>query len=317
MECLPDVGEYVSECLQLAMLLEVSAYPKPGNVHRTADFGDTRYEHFLSSAVVVGGFFRKAAERGVLIGLGKLNPDRAEVGEIIRKAVGKISSWINSGNTVLGTLILLAPLAVAAGANLVKGKKISVKQLRQNLRLVVETTTPIDAINLYEAIQLAKPGGLGKAPELDVNDPYSKEKILKCKISLFEVFRIASSYDSIAAEWTNDYPITFDMGYPYFIKELKHARDFNTATVHVFLKILSEVPDTLIARKAGKEIAEKISLEAKEILSLGGLTTIEGRKRLFTFDDKLRKAGNMLNPGTTADLVSAVLAVGILEGYRP
>ena len=47
---LGDVADHVSRCLQLAILLEVSAYPKPGNVHRTADFQETDYEHFLASA---------------------------------------------------------------------------------------------------------------------------------------------------------------------------------------------------------------------------------------------------------------------------
>ena len=33
-------------CAQLAAALEVSGWPKPGNVHRTADFTDTRFEHY-------------------------------------------------------------------------------------------------------------------------------------------------------------------------------------------------------------------------------------------------------------------------------
>ncbi|WP_455363487.1 triphosphoribosyl-dephospho-CoA synthase, partial [[Eubacterium] cellulosolvens] len=37
----------IAAALQLAVLLEVSAYPKPGNVHRTRDFELTRFEHFL------------------------------------------------------------------------------------------------------------------------------------------------------------------------------------------------------------------------------------------------------------------------------
>ncbi len=317
MKCSSYIPEHVSECLQLAMLLEVSAYPKPGNVHRTADFSDTRYEHFLASAVVVGRFFRKAAERGVLIGLGELEPKKVELGKIIKDAVEKVSSWISGGNTILGTIILLSPLAVAAGTNLIKEEKFHIESLRQNLRLVVEATTPVDAVNLYEAVQLARPGGLGKVPELDVNDPSSKKEILERRISLFEIFRIASKYDSVAAEWINNYHITFDVGYPYFVKELKHTKDFNTATVHVYLKILSEVQDTLIARKLGKDKAEQVSLEAKNILELGGLGTLQGRERLIEFDCRLRKSGNKFNPGTTADLVSAVLAVSILDGHRP
>ncbi len=38
-----DAGEYIRRCATLAALLEVSASPKPGNVHRTRDHSDTRY----------------------------------------------------------------------------------------------------------------------------------------------------------------------------------------------------------------------------------------------------------------------------------
>jgi triphosphoribosyl-dephospho-CoA synthase len=40
----------------------------------------------------------------------------------------------------------------------------------------------------------------------------------------------------------------------------------------------------------------------------------EGRAALAGFDASLRRDGNALNPGTTADLVTAVLFVALLEG---
>jgi triphosphoribosyl-dephospho-CoA synthase len=39
-----------------------------------------------------------------------------------------------------------------------------------------------------------------------------------------------------------------------------------------------------------------------------------GRAALQAFDASLRRDGNALNPGTTADLVTAVLFVALLEG---
>ena len=93
--------------------------------------------------------------------------------------------------------------------------------------------------------------------------------------------------------------------------------DLNAAVVHTFLKILSEHPDTFIARKAGVEKAREVSSEAKEILKLGGLETSEGRKSIREFDCKLRESGNILNPGTSADLTAAALALCTLSGYRP
>jgi triphosphoribosyl-dephospho-CoA synthase len=100
------------------------------------------------------------------------------------------------------------------------------------------------------------------------------------------------------------------------MEQLK-SKPLNTAVVHTFLKILSERPDTFIARKAGKEKAKEVSSEAKSVLELGGLETEKGKKSLTEFDKKLRLSQNRCNPGTTADLTAAALALCTLSGYRP
>jgi triphosphoribosyl-dephospho-CoA synthase len=315
-ELIVDIAEHVSECLQLAILLEVSSYPKPGNVHRTADFKKTRYEHFLASAVAVTPHFKLAAERGIMASTGKVGLDQIHIGETIKSAVENIDAWQHGENTLLGTVILLSPIAAAAGMTFIEDS-FSIQKLREKLRLVVESTTPADAVAVYDAIEIAKPGGLGKAPKLDVTDPTSRQKILEEQITLFDVFKIASEYDSITYEWVNNYPITFDLGYPYFTQQLKETKDVNTATVHTFLKILAEVPDSLIARKVGLTKAKEVSAQARQVLETGGLTTHTGKNKLWKLDEKLRDSAHQLNPGTTADIVAAVLAVSLLNGYRP
>jgi triphosphoribosyl-dephospho-CoA synthase len=311
-----EIPEHVSKCLQLALLLEVSAYPKPGNVHRTADFKSTRYEHFLASAVALAPHFMGCAESGIAVHNATLRLEDVEVGKAIKEAVRDVALWQHGGNTVLGSTILLMPMAAAAGITFAEGK-FSVNSLRRQIKSVVESTTSDDAANLYEAIGTAKPGGLGKTPELDVTESSSTTRIKKDKISLFQVFEISAPWDSISSEWVNTYHITFDIGYPFLTCQLKETEDINIAIVNTFLKILSEVPDTLIARKAGKQKAEKVSFQAKEVLKKGGLTTQVGRKGLLEFDNQLRTTSHILNPGTTADITSAVLALAILNGYRP
>jgi len=311
-----EIPNHVSQCLQLATLLEVSAYPKPGNVHRTADFEETRYEHFLASTVAVAPHFAHAAQQGVLASAKKMSLSRVSLGKTIKDAVKDVASWQHGGNTLLGSIILLTPLSVAAGMTFAK-EKFSIAQLRKNLKSVVESTTPEDAVNLYDAIKIAQPGGLGKAPTLDVTDAASKRKILQEKVTLYQVFKISAPWDSISSEWVNNYHITFDIGYPFLAQQLKETRDINKATVHTFLKILSEVPDTLIARKAGKGKTKEVSNKAKKVLETGGLTTQKGKQRLQQLDLKLRDPMHKLNPGTTADLTSATLVLAILNGYRP
>lgn len=238
------------------------------------------------------------------------------VGNIMKMCVADINAWQHGGNTLLGTVILLSPMAVAAGMTLGR-ESFNLLSFRKNLKLIVESTTPEDAVNLYKAIEIAKPSGLGKAPDLDLNDPSSKKKILDEMVSLYEVFKIAEGYDTICSEWTNNYHITFDLALPSLQKRLQTTENPSTAIVQTFIEVLAEVPDTFIARKAGIEKAREISAKAKEIVKLGGGETSMGRKALNEFDHELRKSSNLLNPGTTADIIAAALAVCILNGYRP
>ena len=309
-----EKAKQISQCLELAMMLEVSAN-KPGNVTFATGFEGTRVEHFFASAVAASAWFEEAARRGIAVHDGKLGVGDISMGQIMRECAADINEWQKGGNTLLGTVMLFVPIAVAAGMTLTT-EKFDFSGLRKNLRLAVEATTAEDAVHLYEAIDIAKPSGLNESSAFDVNDPASKGRLLKENVSLFEVFKLSSGYDDICSEWIHNYTITFDLAYPYLAAQLERG-DLNMAVVHTFLKILSERPDTFIARKAGVEKAREVSLEAKKVLGLGGLKTSEGRKSLLAFDRKLREFGNRLNPGTTADLTAAALALCTLGGYRP
>lgn len=308
-----DIADHISNCLELAILYEVSGYPKPGNVHRTADFKETTFEHYLASSVAIAPSFRWAANQGIRVSEREINASEIGVGTAIKYSVERMLESQSGGNTLLGAIIILIPIAAAAG--MINGC-FSLTKLRKNIKVVVESTTPQDAVAVYDAIAAVNPGGLKKTKKLDVTDPNSKKEILDKNITLLDTFKIAASYDSITSEWVNNYPITFDLGYPYFVKQLKEG-NINIATVHTFLKILSEVPDTFISRKVGQTIAESISAEAKEVLDAGGLTSSLGRNLLLKLDSRLRDSEHNLSPGTTADITEAVLALNNLNGYKP
>ena len=310
-------AKHISKCLELAILFEVSA-DKPGNVNLVVGFEGTRHEHFLSSAVAAAPSFELAAERGIAFSKGEIKVSDVGVGRIIKDCVANVNAWQRGGNTLVGTVILLAPIAVAAGIAPTRDEHVfEIPKLRENLRLVVESTTSEDAVNVYEAINIAKPSGLGKAPELDINDSNSVNRIVKENISLYQVFKIASQYDRVCSEWIGNYPLTFDFAYPRLMEQIKDTGDLNVAIIHTFLKVLAEYPDTFIARKIGIEKAREVSLMAKKVLELGGLETSKGKESLREFDLKLRCSSNLLNPGTTADIIAAALALCILGGYRP
>jgi triphosphoribosyl-dephospho-CoA synthase len=299
----------------MAILFEVSAN-KPGNVNFVVGFEGTRVEHFLASAVAAAPSFEEAARRGVLVEDGKLPLNNVGIGQLIKNCVADIDAWQTGGNTLLGTIILFVPIAVAAGITRLKGDGFGLAELRRNIKLAVEATTAEDAVNLYEAIEIAKPSGLNGAPDLDVKASDSKKRIVKGNVSLFDVFRIAAEYDDVCYEWVNNYPITFDMAYPELTEQLK-TKNLTTAILQTFLKVLAERPDTFISRKIGVAKALEVSKLAKQTLLLGGMETQEGKTSISKFDRKLRNFGNNYNPGTTADIIAAAIALSTLSGYRP
>ncbi|HEX7483210.1 MAG TPA: triphosphoribosyl-dephospho-CoA synthase, partial [Candidatus Bathyarchaeia archaeon] len=303
-----EKAQHISKCLQLAIMLEVSVQ-KPGNVSFTSSFEKTRVEHFLASSIAAGPTFQEAAYLGTSVAEKRLEVGKVGLGELIKDCTADVNAWQKGGNTILGTVMLFVPIAVAAGITPMKeGYVLDFSKLRKNIDLVVKSTTAWDSVYLYEAVDIANPSGLGGAPDLDVTNPASKERLLKENVGLFEVFKIASGYDDICYEWVNNYSITFDLAYPYLMKQLE-SKSLNTAVVHTFLKILSERPDTFIARKVGKEKALEVSLDAMKVMELGGLETAKGKKSIIELDKKLRSKGNLCNPGTTADLTAVALAL--------
>jgi triphosphoribosyl-dephospho-CoA synthase len=224
--------------------------------------------------------------------------------------------WQHGGNTLLGSILLLVPISMAAGY--VWSQPFpAIGKLRDVILKVTHSTTSEDAAYVYDAIRMSHAGGLGMVERLDVTEKKSRDEIIKSNISLLEIFQLSSTYDSISSEWIHNFKITFEIGYPYFVSQINSTGNCNTATVNTYLKILSTIPDTLIARKAGMPKAKELSDRANQILAIGSLDSDAGRAMLSELDRELRLNRQKLNPGTTADLTVSSLAIAILEGYRP
>jgi triphosphoribosyl-dephospho-CoA synthase len=274
-------AEAVAGAAQLACVLEASA-EKPGNITPRHDFADTSYEDMLRSAIALGPELARADERGV--------------GETVL-AVVRATRRVAGANTNLGIALLLAPLARAA---LLGGS------LRQRVEEVLGALTLDDARAAYEAIRAAGAGGLDEPVEHDVRGAPT--------VALREAMAAAAQRDSVAAEYATGYALTFDRGLPALSRALDDGLTPRYATVELFLALLAVVPDTLIARKRGRPAAELVSAGASKVLAAGGVRRDAGRAVLRAFDASLRRDGNALNPGTTADLVTAVLFVALVEG---
>jgi triphosphoribosyl-dephospho-CoA synthase len=313
-----ETAELVSRCAMLAALLEVSAYPKPGNVHRTRDFPGTRYEHFLAGSVALSKAMRKLASRGYEAEEGSIGWHDIEIGRNVLEAVTDTLGWQKGGNVNLGVVLLFAPMASASGAAIREERRTDAVGLRNKLGRVLDRTTPDDVVSVYDAIRMAMtPEVLGEVEELDVRDDSAPSRIKEEVLTLKDVFQRCAERDSICGEWVTDFETTFEAGYPHLKKSLESSDDVNSAVVDTFLFILSERPDSLIRRKSGIEQAVEVSERAKLILDEGGSSSTRGMEMLRQLDFELQRAGGGLNPGTTADLTAASIFVALLEGWRP
>jgi triphosphoribosyl-dephospho-CoA synthase len=282
---------HIARCAQLAMILEVSATPKPGNIDRDHNYTDTRFEHFLASAVGVYPILEKAAI------------SKAGVGKLIYDSVVESSKWQSGGNTHFGAFILLIPLVMAGGR--CENKECLEKEVQK----IVRETTVEDAVEFYRAFARA---GVKVKPvaDLDLKDTDSIEKIKAQGLTLFDLMDISASYDMIAEEWANGFEKTFECS--TLIQEKIRNYGINDAVVLTFMELLSRNKDTFIRTKFDIKKAGDVSMRATSILQKGDMTRI--KMDICQFDEELLKEG--VNPGSTADIIIAGLFVSLFEGMR-
>jgi triphosphoribosyl-dephospho-CoA synthase len=290
------------------MLFELSSSPKPGNVDRCHDFSDIRFHHFLTSAVSAYPVFRKAAS-------GEGSP-----GSLILEGVAAWGDWNLRSNTHFGSLVLLIPLALAAGraAGHEQGQKTRRDEslengpydgeydgLEEKLARVLRSTTIQDAIDFYRAFDLAG-ARVVQVDEFSLKDQDWKKKLIEGNQSLLELMRLSLDHDIVAREWATDFERSFQLAGR--LQEMVSIYGLNDGVVRTFLEALAEVPDSLISAKFGRERAVEVSRMAIDAL----------------LDSTLNKAREMdcelnnrdMNPGSTADLIAASLFISLLRRLR-
>jgi triphosphoribosyl-dephospho-CoA synthase len=303
-------------CVNLSSLLELSGWPKPGNVHRTRNFEDTRFEHFLAGITAIQPNFREFCEKIYnSIENNKLKPNTIELGLFFKNSAKEMMRWQSGGNVLLGHILVLAPL-VSAAVICMKTNEKTIEDFQLILKKIIEETTVQDTLNLYDAIKICSPGGLGRIEKYDIYGDNSYNEIKQDGITLKRIFELSKNYDLISNEYSSGFDIILKEGLPYFIDTFDNFKDVNIAIVNTYLKLLSNHLDTLIIRKAGKKEALAVSKAASDILSHGGISTKKGLNLAISFDKDLHEKNGKLNPGTTADLVAGIIFCALIFGLK-
>jgi triphosphoribosyl-dephospho-CoA synthase len=260
---------FISSCRDEILAL------KPGNVHVFAEGHGMTAQQFLVSAAAAAP---------------PLTQPGQSVGARIRGAVE--ASFAAAGlNTNLGIVLLCAPLARAV--------ECGMPDIRAALASVLDGLGHADAVDTFQAITRASPGGLGAADRHDVHKPAT--------IKLGEAMAEAAPRDRIAYQYVSNFEDIFVTGFTQLTAARERGLSAPWDTVAVYLAFLAKFPDTHIARKFGPEAGEAVRNEASDVLRRFEAcpNPADSFSDLMAFDTQLKAQGR--NPGTSADLTVATL----------
>lgn len=271
----------LADWVQAACAMEVMS-PKPGNVSPGKPFSDLSVSDFLGSAAAIAPVLATAVERSV----------GATVLHCIEATRRRVQS-----NTNLGIVLLLAPLCAVPPE----------QTLRHGIEQVLEQLTIDDSIHVYRAIRLAAPGGIGEAAEQDLNSEPT--------LDLRRCMQLAAAWDQIAAQYANGFQQVLWQGQEWLAESRQQTKLQPLQITLVAIRLLAEYGDSLIARKCGSEVSASVRQLAQGVLREGWPETQRGRIQFDQLDQYLRADGHRRNPGTTADLIAAILFAGLREGW--
>lgn len=224
----------LTEQAQIAMMLEVCANTKPGNVDRGHDYPDTWLEHFLASSL----YCRSALERA--------ERKAGTIGELIREAT-LLTGQHRGGNTHFGAFILLIPLVM--GGSIEEASRL------------IHMTTVDDAVLFYDAFAHTAVR-VNESDDLDIHDPSVTEKLRERGMTLYDVMAYSAPNDMVAREWTSGFALTRRTA--DLLKEDAGGRE---AISRVFLSLMAREPDTFIGKKFTLQRSEEVRLLAGKVVS--------------------------------------------------
>lgn len=267
-----------ADAIRWACVLEATA-PKVGNVSPGRNFPDLSHLDFIRAADIAA----EALE------------EKNCFAKAILDATVKTSEACRS-NVNLGILLLLGPLYRAD--ELLSERGVTLPDQDDWSSAVKDALKDLDAVGelaIFEAISVAAAGGLGRAEKWDVNESHQK-------VDLIGAMRLAANKDRIARQYVEDFSDLLVNVVPVLRQSILECRDWLRGIGHAQIRLMSRESDSLIARKNGKDVAEAVRDRVHGV-DLGNI------QDWVSLDRELRKQGNQLNPGTTADLIAAGLFV--------
>ncbi|MFN9986872.1 MAG: triphosphoribosyl-dephospho-CoA synthase [Pirellula sp.] len=276
---------------------------KLGNVHPNASFPDMNFTHFERAAHAIGQCVDATANDSVgssILACTKAMLDAVQL------------------NTSLGTILLLVPLSRtnnleksapstqcdSSPIQAYRNHDAGFQRASDEIQQLLARTDSNDCAAIYEAIRIAHPGGLGRSKVADVSE--------NAPTSILDAMRIASVWDDIALQYTNGFSQVYE-GAIRLLELRNQGSTWPEAIRRLQLELLASRADSLIVRKLGMAIGDKVKLRAQQVIGSGPFGSPEFETAWKEFDDYLRLPTERKNPGTIADLIAASIYVASLK----
>ena len=268
----PGLPALVYECFTC----DINAL-KPGNVGRHGAGHGMDCADFTRSAEVVTPI---------------LCDGRAGIGRKILSSIEATRSAVRC-NTNLGMVLLLAPIIQ------VYQERGLQADFRHTVKSTLKSLGRRGAQDIFAAIRLANPGGLGKVDRYDVNS--------QPDIDIYSAMEAAQDRDLVALQYVNGYREVVDLGVKCLQNHYDRWNNVEWAVVACYLMYMASFPDSHIRRKHGIETAEQVRKKTKPVLErfMSYDNPDDAREVLMIFDRELK--ASELNPGACADLTVASL----------
>lgn len=270
-----------------AMLYEASCTPSPGLVSQTSSGAHTDMDYFtfLDSATSLINPLIHCAEAG-------FSPSAPEKIFQQLRSLGKLGELqmldkTSGVNTHKGMFFLLGVCCAAGGKALFEGTCFtSLPRIIKNMTSgLVERELSSRLVEFKSADRFALTNG---------------ER-------LFLLYKI----EGIRGEAQRGLPTVFDFSLEFY--KANHGLSKNHRLVQTLLAIMQCSEDTNILHRHSLATLIEVQETAKQILTIGGVTTPQGLKALEAMNEDYITRG--ISPGGSADLLGVTVFLHLLEGY--
>lgn len=275
-----DIGSAVLS----GVLLEVSAYPKPGLVapRSMGSHRDMDLQSFMLSSAAIAPCFYACARAGLT------SECEAEALLPLLRAIGRafdarLLSATHGVNTQRGILFCAGLLAAAAGRLARRGAALRAPDLFAEVAAISQGLC---------ARELADAGA---------EDARTAGEIL---------FRRFGAL-GVRGEVEAGFPTVALHGLPAFGAALAAGHGLNRSLVHALISLIAAAEDSTVLWRGGPEALAFIKGEATRIRDLGGALDAEGLAEVERLDAAC--VARNISPGGAADLLAVTVGVYLLE----